>query len=341
MTSDLVPEIPDSAQRYDITKSYAWNYEHAPDWPSSFRGGHDRCQLAGVDVASPVGIAAGPLLNGRWVLHFAALGFDVLTYKTVRSQAWPCYGQPNLQPVPNTPLAASPEEPIQATTTMMGSWAVSFGMPSKAPEVWRPDVEETRRRLPADKKLSVSVVATPEPNWTLDQVADDYARCARWAVESGADFVELNFSCPNVATCDGQLFQNPHDSAVVAATARDAIGSTPLLLKVGHVEDVELVNGLVTELSPHADALVMINCIPARVESPRGPLFEGGARGIAGDAIRGALPVQLERFQHAIQQHDTSLELVAVGGLRNDEDVRDCLARGACGVQVATAIMWP
>ena len=36
----------------------------------------------------------------------------------------------------------------------------------------------------------------------------DYAQCARWAVESGADCVEANFSCPNVATCDGQLYQD-------------------------------------------------------------------------------------------------------------------------------------
>lgn len=341
MIPKLVPEIPSSAQRYDITKSYAWNYDHAPEWPTSFRGGSGGWKLAGVDVASPVGVAAGPLLNGRWVLHFASLGFDVVTYKTVRSQAWPCYDLPNLQPVPSTPLSTSPREPVSATRTMTGSWAVSFGMPSQDPEVWRRDVEETRRRLPAEKKLSVSVVATPQPTWTLDDVANDYARCALWAVESGADFVELNFSCPNVVTRDGQLFQNPNDSAIVAARARDTIGSTPLLLKLGHVDDPELVTELVTELAPYATALVMINCIPATVRNPQGLLFQGSARGIAGDAIRGAVPVQLERFQQAIQRQNSSLELVAVGGLRDDEDVRDCLGRGASGVQVATAIMWP
>ena len=64
---------------------------------------------------------------------------------------------------------------------MRGSWAVSFGMPSKSPDVWRADVEATRKALPRNKVLSVSVVATPEPHWTLDELASDFAQCARWA----------------------------------------------------------------------------------------------------------------------------------------------------------------
>jgi hypothetical protein len=37
--------------------------------------------FCGLPVASPLGMPAGPLLNSRWILHYAALGFDVLTYK--------------------------------------------------------------------------------------------------------------------------------------------------------------------------------------------------------------------------------------------------------------------
>ena len=62
-------------------------------------------------------------------------------------------------------------------------------MPSKAPEEWRPDVEATRKALAKNKLLSVSVVASIQDGWTIAQTADDYARCARWAVESGADCV--------------------------------------------------------------------------------------------------------------------------------------------------------
>ena len=212
--------------RYDRLETYRWNYDHAPvelpvvDVPP-VAGSWTFC---GRPVRSPLGIAAGPLLNGRWLLYYAALGFDVLTYKTTRSQARECYPLPNLQPVASGPMTG-PAHGMPAADEMLGSWAVSFGMPSKAPEDWRADVAWTRSQLPREKLLSVSVVATPEPEWSLDDLADDFARCARWAIESGADAVETNFSCPNVSTRDGQLYQQPRSAGLVAQRVREAIGT--------------------------------------------------------------------------------------------------------------------
>jgi dihydroorotate dehydrogenase (NAD+) catalytic subunit len=199
---------PDAFPRYDISQTYDWNYDHAPeplevDVPPVV----GQWKFCGLPVASPLGIPAGPLLNGRWLLYYASLGFDVLTYKTVRSGRRDCYPLPNLQPVRCAQLGGG-ERNLSAADTMQGSWAVSFGMPSKSPEVWRPDIECTKDKLPSGKVLVVSAVGTIQPEWTIDDLADDYARCARWAVEAGADGVETNFSCPNVSTCDGQLYQD-------------------------------------------------------------------------------------------------------------------------------------
>src|SRR5436309_15166635 len=86
--------------RYDIRRTYDWNYDRAPepaevDVPQV----HGEWTFCSLPVASPLGIPAGPLLNGRWLLYYASLGFDVLTYKTVRSVHRDCYALPNLQPV--------------------------------------------------------------------------------------------------------------------------------------------------------------------------------------------------------------------------------------------------
>src|SRR5262245_3560124 len=92
--------IPNAFPRYDICQTYDWNYEHAPEAthvPVPDVGGE--WTFCGLPVASPLGIAAGPLLNSRWLLYYASLGFDVLTYKTVRSGHRECYPLPNLQPV--------------------------------------------------------------------------------------------------------------------------------------------------------------------------------------------------------------------------------------------------
>src|SRR5207302_2972516 len=82
--------------RYDDRRTYEWNYEHAPEpLPAEIPPVPGRWDYCGLPVASPLGIAAGPLLNGRWILYCASLGFDVLTYKTVRSSARACYAMPN------------------------------------------------------------------------------------------------------------------------------------------------------------------------------------------------------------------------------------------------------
>jgi len=327
---------------YQWDKSYEQNYRHVPIMARSLEvppcpGDWSFC---GRKVASPLGIAAGPLLNGDWILYYAALGFDVLTYKTVRSKARACYELPNLQPVAVDQVTRAGSV-LSAAAKMQGSWAVSFGMPSQPPEVWRKDVERTRQQLPAGKLLSVSVVATAEADWSIDQVADDYALCARWAVQSGADAVECNFSCPNVQSCDGQLYQQPALAGLVAQRVRESIGrQIPLLVKVGYLEDAACIAELCRGLAPHVDALVMTNCIPARVKDAAGEsLFGGESRGIGGSAIRTASVLQVRRFAEAIESQGLPLTLIGVGVIATADHVRQYLAAGAESVQLATAAM--
>jgi dihydroorotate dehydrogenase len=326
--------------RYDHRRTYEWNYEHAPDpVPSEVPSVPGQWDYCSVPVSSPLGIAAGPLLNGKWILYYASLGFDVLTYKTVRGIARKCYEMPNLQPVRATRVVGG-DGPLTAADDMTDSWAVSFGMPSRPPEIWRADVEATRRAIPRGKVLSVSVVATPQPEWTTNELADDYARCARWAVESGADCVEANFSCPNVASCDGQLYQQPEVAGIVAARLRQAVGATPLLVKIGHVIEEALAADLVRALEPHAQALVMVNCIAANVvAADSGPFFGGERRGIAGAAIREACVEQVRLFARLIRVRRSPLRLVGVGGISTAVHVGDFLRAGAHAVQLATAAM--
>ena len=361
---DEPADHPRRLTRYDWSRSYRWNYAHAPapeyldpedpapehldpdmrdpDLPGStlavppVPGSWD---FLGFPVASPLGVAAGPLLNGNWCRYYAERGFDVVTYKTVRSDARECYPLPNLQPVRTEPLIGG-ESVVAAQPKMSGSWAVSFGMPSSPPEVWRRDVEETRRALRSDQVLSVSVVGTVQPGWSMQQLAEDYARCAKWSVESGADCVEANFSCPNVSTCDGQLYQNVNQSHLVASALRRAVGSTPLIVKIGHVNDEALAASLVSKLDGVVDAISMTNSIATRVQDDRGELmFDGEQRGICGEAIRDASIQQVSRFSKVIRRSDASIRLIGVGGICNERDVRQYLDAGAHSCHLATAVM--
>ncbi len=325
---------------YDRFRTYDWNYHHPPvpvdvniaPFPGTW-------QYCGLQVDSPLGIPAGPLLNSQWCLYYASLGFDVLTYKTVRSVARSCYGLPNLQPVECDALRGG-EANLAARETMQGSWAVSYGMPSQPPDEWRRDVARTRHDLPPGKLLSVSVVGTVQEGWTLDQLADDYAQCGEWAVESGADCVEMNFSCPNVATCDGQLYQQPDAARLVAERVRARIGSTPLIAKVGRVTEQNALAQLLQILAPIIDAVAMTNSIATTVCAADGQLlFDGQARGICGAATLDASVDQTRAARQLVERDNLPLELVGVGGVSGSGDVQRYLDAGAHAVQIATAAM--
>jgi len=330
----------DNLERYDCARTYDFNYEHAPD-PVDLEipavpGTWDFC---GLPVDSPLGIPAGPLLNGRWLLYYASLGFDILTYKTVRSHERACYNLPNLQPVRTGQLTGKELE-VAAIEEMTGSWAVSFGMPSKKPDVWRADIENTRRQLPKGKLLVVSVVGTIQDGWSIDDLADDYARCAHWAVDSGADAIETNFSCPNVSTCDGQLFQELDSVRTVTTRVRQEIGSVPYIIKVGQVNSSDHASALLNAAGESIDGVAMTNSIATKVTGPDGELlFDGQRRGICGDATRETSIRQTATFAEQASLQNLNLCLIGVGGASKAEHVRDYLLAGAGAVELASASM--
>ncbi|HSG04992.1 MAG TPA: hypothetical protein VLB09_01205, partial [Nitrospiria bacterium] len=55
---------------YDIKKSYDWNYKNGPLFRGPYppeRSGKPKFKFLGFELHSPLGIAAGPLLNSRWI----------------------------------------------------------------------------------------------------------------------------------------------------------------------------------------------------------------------------------------------------------------------------------
>ena len=327
-------------KRYDITRDYRWNYNHVPE-PVSIEipTMSGSWTFLGRPISSPLGMPAGPLLNGRWVRYYASLGFDVLTYKTVRSSARECYPIPNLVPVRTDALQGGETE-LNAEPQMSGSWAVSFGMPSAQPDDWRRDIEQTRGDLREDQLLVVSVVGTIQPGWSIDELADDYALCARWAVESGADAIETNFSCPNVCSRDGQLYQEPKPAGIVASRVRAAIGTTPYLAKIGHLDNPTDAILLLDAVSEFVDGLAMTNSVATSVREPKsGLMFAGQKRGICGAATRKASIAQTKMFSELIKTKGLEIKLIGVGGVGTSEHVRAYLEAGAEAVHIATAAM--
>jgi dihydroorotate dehydrogenase len=333
-------------QTYDIHQTYQYNYDRGPVFstqPVPVPPGPMK-EFLGLEVRSRLGISAGLLLNSKWVLGYAQRGFDILTYKTVRSSFRACYEPPNWVFVKDEggdgPVYATdriPSDPAQISS------AVCFGMPSMAPQTWRDDVRRASAALPAGKILIVSVVATPADGATVRQVADDFAQCAAWAAEAGAHVVEANFSCPNVCTKEGNIYLDAQMSRTVAAAIRQAIGKTPLLLKAGHFADPGKLRTFLKFVNGIADGVAMVNALSRPVLHPNGRPVFGDLFVRAGVLGRGIHQSCVENLKHAadiVAAENLKLALVGVGGVSSDEDVQRFFDAGAAAVLMGSSPMY-
>lgn len=174
------------------------------------------CRLWDLAPDSPLGIPACVLTaNSQWILPFSKRGFDVFTYKTVRSAPLAPHPLPNLAYVPELavpqPVGAFPRGVHgvhDAPSADLGAitLANSFGMPSDDPDLWQADFEKTRNLLAPNQVLIASVVGTGGDH--RDLIAD-FVRVAKLAAEVRPSAIELNFSCPNVYGSEGDIYNAP------------------------------------------------------------------------------------------------------------------------------------
>lgn len=322
---------------YDLTLSWEENYQRGPRFsePPLPIANAPLKKFLGFQVCTRIGIAAGILPNRLWVLPYAQRGFGILTYKTVRSTARLSYPLPNWVFVENTPdgpvtrLEAPPEKPDQISS------AVCFGMPSPPPEIWREDVRQTTRDLPQGHILIVSVVGTPGPDPSLEALADDFATCAAWAKEAGAHVIEANLSCPNVCSAEGTLYQDSTRSRAVAHRIRQAIGSTPLLLKVGTWDRVGAMREFLQAVSGFADGVTLVNCMNRPVINSQGhPVFgkDYPTAGVIGRTIHSPCVQAVQEARNCIDSDGLGLTLAAVGGVSTVTDIARFFDSGADAV---------
>jgi dihydroorotate dehydrogenase len=292
-------------------------------------------------VNSPVGVAAGPLLNSRWVEAYARLGFDVLTYATVRSRPQPAYALPNIRRVDNREQAAIAG---RAHANGSATLAVSLGLPSAEPEVWRRDIHRAKGRLSAGQILVVSVLGTPTVGMGPEALIADYARCALWAAEAGGDAVEVHLAVPNPFGEPGQLiYEHQALAAQILYRVRTSIG-VPVVAKVGLFRTPRQLHDTATKLGPWTHGFTLVHGIPRRV------LNEGGQAAFEGDGREWADVVGAATFPVASRQVEEMLAwrkagewphtVLAVGGISTVERARHLLQEGANAVLVATAALF-
>jgi len=337
---------------YDPQKSYEDNYENGPfgaftDGQIFQQKGDPSCDFYGAKVYTPFGIPAGTIINSRFAKAAFEKGFDILVYKTVRSNSYPCHAFPNILSVRvegdltlkkmQKKLIADTnyEEPLSITN--------SFGVPSKNPEYWQEDVKKAMKHAGHGQTLVLSFMGTVKDNQTQDQFIKDYALAAKLSMETGAKILETNLSCPNIGN-EGLVCYNLDVTEKICNEIRKKIGNTPLILKVGYYKDDVQLEKFAKIADTYADGVSAINTLQAEIVDVNGkqalPGNNRSRSGVCGTSIKWAGIEMVKKLKVLKLKNGYKYEIEGVGGVMNTNDYDDYINAGASSVMSATGSMW-
>lgn len=337
---------------YDPEKNYKDNFTQGPF--NSFGNGvryknkgEPRNSFLGNKIYLPFGIPAGPLLNSRFIKFAFEKGFDICTYKTVRSRKYPCNQWPNILAVKvvgdltiekarkGVIADNNYNEPLSITN--------SFGVPSYSPDFWQEDMEKAVQSAGKGQVMIGSFQGTPKGDGDVQAYIDDYILTARLVKETGALVLEANLSCPNEGKADLLCF-DVQTVQKIAEGIKNKIGNTPLLLKLAYFETDNLLRRFVKAVGLIVDGLVAINTIPANILDKNGKQAlpgEGRMRsGVCGRAVQWAGLDMVKRLRELRQELNLNYSIIGVGGVTKPEDYKKYRQAAADVVMSATGAMW-
>lgn len=336
---------------YYIEKSYDFNYEFGPFFCGVYppkQKQQKKKLFLGFEVNSLFGVPAGPLINSTWVETYAKLGFDILTYKTVRTVSKACHQPPNVVFIdPQRDYNYDFDKPAYSNGDKVVPYnqisiTNSFGVPSKEPDVWQEDIRRLLLKLKKGQLLILSVMGTVEKGMTEDDLVNDFVNCALMGKDTGVKAIEINLSCPNLGT--GAICNDLETSKKIIKGVNQAIGETPLLVKISFLNDSKYLEKFVVETNEYVDCYVAINTIPKKVLTPDGKQTLKGKKrlisGTCGAVIKQAGLEVVTNLNKIRAKRKLNYKIIGIGGVMTPNDYFSYLDAGADAVQSATGAMW-
>ncbi len=343
---------------YDATKSYEDNYDNGPYgifaeeiFPAL--KAHHPSTFMGFKVNIPFGIPAGPLLNSTFIQGAWRCGFAINTYKTVRSDIYPCHPFPNVIKVRGNGPDIHPGETVIGDLDISSieiehdGITNSFAVPSKIPSVWQADIREAMKAMTTGNLLIGSFMGIKREDMTREDYINDFAKACTLMVETGVPIIEVNFSCPNFGK-EGLICNDVETSALILEELHKAKRNVPLLVKIGYFakEDQDNLQRLLEIIHQYANGVSAINTISAKVVDTDGKQILPGSpvrlsSGTCGATIRWA---GIEMANRIMAYKNTKgwkdFTVVGVGGVVRPEDYFIYKNVGVDAVMSATGAMW-
>ena len=266
------------------------------------RDGRLRVTLAGVELANPIGLAAGFDKTGRRLGALGRIGFGYVVGGTFT----------------RSPRRGS-AKPRIARNPARRSMVNSMGLPN-------PGAEEAARTLAREPRTAPRFASIG------DEAVDD-ALAAHALLEPHVDAVELNASCPNVS------WGRDRDNEAHLAALLHELGARrakPLFVKLPPFSS-EVERQVVLALARiaqegGADGLTCSNTRP--IEDPR---LATGAGGLSGRDLFERTPLIVRDVREAT---GGELPINACGGVFTTADALACIEAGATTVQVYSGLVY-
>lgn len=347
---------------YDPEKSYEENFEQGPFGAfikKSKYGGNASVEdtkeptfnFFGFKVNSPFGIAAGPLINGNFVKAALDKGFDIVTYKTVRSQKYSCHPWPNVLSVkvPKDIILGKNEVKLVADHNFTEPISItnSFGVPSFEPDFWQKDIKKVLKSMRPGQILIGAFQRTKKDlpiqrgGNNKEEYTNDFVLTARLMKETGVKVMEVNFSCPNEGTSELLCFDVKNSVRVIQAI-KNEIRETPLIVKISYYKDQKVLHDFVEKVGNLVQGISSINTIYSEIVDKDGASILPGRThsGVCGHAIKWAGLDMVKRLKKLRDEFGYSFTIIGVGGVITPEDFFEYRDAGADIVMSATGAMW-
>ncbi|VCU72186.1 Dihydroorotate dehydrogenase (quinone) [Pigmentiphaga humi] len=279
-------------------------------------------RLMGLQLANPVGLAAGLDKNGDHIDALGGLGFGFLEIGTVTPRPQAGNPLPRLFRLPRA----------QALINRMG-------FNNGGLDAFLANVARSRYRSRGGL-LGLNIGKNADT--PIERAADDYLAGLR-AVYPHADYITINISSPN--TQNLRSLQGADELSVLLrqlGEARDELAAShgqrvPLAVKIAPDLDDGQVDAIADLLPRYGiDGVIATNTTLSR-EAVQGLPHAGEAGGLSGAPVHQASLRVIERLR---RQAGPALAIIGVGGIIEGRHAMDKLAAGADAVQVYTGLIY-
>jgi len=172
---------------------------------------------------------------------------------------------------------------------------------------------------------------------------EDWAYLAKRSEDAGADMLELNFSCPQMATSKGG-HRVGQDFAAVEKFTADVKKATKLPVIAKMTPNItDMIPVAMAAKRGGADAIAAINTIRAITDVDMDQFIPlpniHGNSGITGFSGGAAKPIAMRFISELFNSKELNLPISGMGGVETWRDAVHFLLLGASTIQVTTAIM--